>query len=136
MPFTGPIEDRIAIRELLESYASAVCEADSAAWGATWAEEGVWTLPDYTGIGRVEGRDAIVTKWIEVMKDVPGTVFVATPGSIEIDGDRAQVRSYTSEVFDYEGATLRHRGRYEDVVVKRDGGWLFQSRTFSHLHRQ
>lgn len=39
MPFTGPAEDRLAIRELLETYADAVtrCHADD--WAATWAED-------------------------------------------------------------------------------------------------
>jgi hypothetical protein len=30
MPFTGPAEDRLAIRELLEAYADAVCRHDAA----------------------------------------------------------------------------------------------------------
>ena len=39
MAFTGPLEDRIAIRELLETYADAVCRVDAEAWGSTWAED-------------------------------------------------------------------------------------------------
>ena len=34
MPFTGPAEDRLAIRELLETYADAVTRCDAEAWGA------------------------------------------------------------------------------------------------------
>ena len=37
MPFTGPAEDRLAIRELIESYADAVIRTDAEAWGATWS---------------------------------------------------------------------------------------------------
>ena len=60
MAFTGPLEDRIAIRELLETYADAVCHVDAEGWGATWAEDGTWEMPDYPQFGRVSGRQNIV----------------------------------------------------------------------------
>lgn len=34
MPFTGPFEDRLAIRELIESYGDAVTQRDVDAWAA------------------------------------------------------------------------------------------------------
>jgi len=37
MAFTGPFEDRLEIRELLETYSDAVCKVDADAWAATWA---------------------------------------------------------------------------------------------------
>ena len=43
MPFSGPVEDRLAIRELLETYADAVTRQDAEAWGSTWAEYGTMT---------------------------------------------------------------------------------------------
>lgn len=136
MPFTGPAEDRLAIRELLETYADAVTRHDPDAWGATWAEDAEWSLPDYPELGTTRGRSAIVTMWIAAMKNYPGIMFEAWPGSIEIDGERAVMRSYTSEVYDQEGATKRDRGVYEDVCVKIDGRWLFKSRSFRNIHRQ
>lgn len=136
MPFTGPAEDRLAIRDLLDSYADAVTQRDPIAWGATWAEDAEWSLPDYPEIGTTKGRTAIVAMWIEAMKAYPGIMFEAWPGSIEVDGDRATMRSYTSEVYDQNGATIRDRGAYDDVCVKIGGNWLFQSRSFRNIHRQ
>ncbi|AZI35698.1 hypothetical protein NT2_07_00130 [Caenibius tardaugens NBRC 16725] len=136
MPFTGPFEDRLAIRELLETYADAVTRNDASAWGATWAEDGEWSLPDYPEIGTTKGRDAIVAMWLEAMKAYPGIMFEAWPGSIEVEGDVARVRSYTSEVYDQDGQTKRDRGVYDDVCVKRDGTWQFRSRSFRNIHRQ
>lgn len=136
MAFEGPIEDRLAIRELLDSYADAVCRVDAEDWGATWAEESVWALPDYPEIGEIRGKAAIIEMWKGAMTQYPGVVFVATVGSIEVTGDTATVRSYTSEVYDQAGVTKRDRGRYEDVCVKQDGQWLFKSRTFKNVHRQ
>lgn len=136
MPYTGPTEDRLAIRELLEAYADGVTRCDAQAWGATWAEDAEWALPDYPEIGTTKGKAAIVAMWVEAMKAYSGIMFEAWPGSIEVDGDRAVVRSYTSEVYDKDGATKRDRGVYDDVCVKDDGKWLFASRTFRNIHRQ
>ena len=136
MTFTGAYEDRLAIRDLLDTYADAVNRRDADAWGATWAEEAEWSLPDYPEIGTTKGRAAIVAMWIEAMKPYPGIMFHAWPGSIEIDGNRATVRSYTSEVYDRNDTTMRDRGVYEDICVKIDGCWLFAARSFRNIHRQ
>ena len=136
MPFTGPAEDRLAIRELLETYADSVTRRDADAWGATWAEDGVWSMPDYPEFPTQNGRANIVGLWVEAMKQYPGIMFEAWPGSIEIDGDHATVRSYTSEIYDQGEVTMRDRGVYEDECVKRDGQWLFKSRSFRNIHRQ
>jgi len=136
MPFTGPAEDRLAIRELLETYADAVTRCDAEAWGATWAMDGEWSLPDYPELGTTKGRPAIVAMWVEAMKSYPGIMFEAWPASIEVTGDHAIMRSYTSEVYDHEGLTKRDRGVYEDTCVKQNGRWLFKTRAFRNIHRQ
>lgn len=136
MPFTGPAEDRLALRELLEAYADAVTRCDPEAWGATWAVDGEWSLPDYPDIGTTRGRDAIVAMWVGAMKHYPGIMFEAWPGSIEVTGDTAVLRSYTAEVYDWPDGVHRDRGRYDDVCVKIDGQWFFQRRTFRNIHRQ
>jgi ketosteroid isomerase-like protein len=136
MPFTGPAEDRVAIRDLLDAYADAVSRFDPEDWGALWADDGVWSLPDYPEYPDTHGKVAILEMWTTAMKDYPGIMFEAWPGSIEIKGDRAEVRSWTSEVYDKDGKVHRDRGRYEDVCVKVDGQWLFQRRAFRNVHRQ
>ena len=136
MPYTGPAEDRLAIRELLESYADAVSRCDPQDWGDCWAEDGVWSMPDYPEFPETCGKTAIVAMWVEAMKGYPGIMFEAWPGAIEIDGDQATVRSWTSEVYEQDGRVHRDRGRYEDRCVKAGGRWLFKQRTFRSIHRQ
>lgn len=136
MVFTGHYEDRLAIRELLDTYADAVTRCDADAWGATWAEDAEWSLPDYPEIGTTSGRAAIVAMWVGAMEHYPGIMFEAWPGSIEIDGDRATMRSYTAEVYDQGEQVLRDRGQYDDICVKVGGEWKFKSRTFRNIHRQ
>jgi len=136
MPFTGPAEDRLAIRELLESNADAVCRHDAGDWGATWADDAEWALPDYPEIGTTKGKKAIVAMWKEAMKGYPGIRFQSWPGAIAVNGEWAVMRSYTSEVYDQHGVTMRDMGEYADQCVKMDGQWLFASRSFRNVHRQ
>jgi hypothetical protein len=93
-------------------------------------------MPDYPEFPPQKGRDAIVGLWVEAMKNYPGIMFEAWPGSIEIDGSKAKVRSYTSEVYDQNGNTLRDRGVYDDTCVKVGSQWLFKKRIFRNIHRQ
>ena len=131
MAFTGSFEDRLAIRELMEHYADAVMQRDPEAWGQVWAEDARWSLPEFPGLELFEGRDNIVQGWVSAMGDYPGLVYIATPGAIEVDGDRALARTYTSEMFpDPDGNLLRVRGQYDDELRKQDGRWLFTSRVY------
>jgi uncharacterized protein (TIGR02246 family) len=136
MLFEGPMEDRIAIRELLDAYADAVSRCDASDWSDLWTEDSVWSLPDYPQYPDTIGKAAIVDLWVTAMADYPGIMFQAWPGSIKVDGDRAVVRSWTSEVYDKDGKVHRDRGHYEDICVKVNGRWLFQTRSFQNIHRQ
>lgn len=134
MPFTGDLAERELIRELIARYCDAVCQRDETAWGATWADDGEWNLPEL-GIEGIRGRAAIVAAWRNGMALFPFVQMMAQAGSIEIQGERAMVRCYTDELAVMQDGTVkRPRGQYDDVCVKRDGEWLFQSRTFKVLH--
>lgn len=135
MPFIGPIEDRLAIHELVVSYGDAVTRNDADAWIANWADDAVWKLPAIPGMERIEGKEAILKAWLDAMPGWPFQVNIQTPGSITIEGDRAHGHSYTRELnTDTAGKTERWTNRYDDEWVKRDGRWLFLSRSLEVLH--
>src|SRR5579859_4654961 len=90
--FSGPIEDRLAIRERIETYSHAVFLKDADLWISNWADEGVWRLPSI-GID-IRGRDKIRAAWEQAMSGFSLAGFFAVPGAIEITGDTATARSY------------------------------------------
>lgn len=135
--FTGSLEDRIAIREVLETYADAVNRVDEALWASIWAEDSHWDLSHYPELGVVEGKDAIVALWRGAMPHYPKLSFLVSIGMIRVDGDTAEARTYVSEVYE-EPETLkdkRARACYNDKLVKRDGAWLLKSRSFTIIHQ-
>jgi uncharacterized protein (TIGR02246 family) len=133
MAFAGPLEDRIAIRSLNESYADAVFRRDAAAWAATWAEDAAWNLMGMS----VTGRDAILQLWLGAMANYPFAGFFVQPGSLAVTGDVAEGVVYTQEVLEKtDGTIVRPIGCYHDVYVRHDGQWLFQRRSFEMLKGQ
>ena len=68
--------------------------------------------------------------------DLPEYAHLLAQACFAVNGEWAVMRSYTSEVYDQHGVTMRDMGEYADQCVKMDGQWLFASRSFRNVHRQ
>lgn len=130
MAFEGPIEDRLAIRELIENYADAVFQRDEKRWAANWADEASWNLAGM----EVKGKANIVGMWKQAMASFSFVAFFAAPGAIEVDGNKARARVYTAEDLVETSGKRRHViGQYDDEFTKQSGRWLFSRRTYRIL---
>ncbi|MEO0440107.1 MAG: nuclear transport factor 2 family protein [Pseudomonadota bacterium] len=125
--FSGPIEDRLAIRELHDSYCDAVLRKDPDDWGALWTEDAVWSLMGT----EVVGRENIVNLWNGAMSAFDAVSFLGIPGSLEITGDTATGCYQTHEILVEKGEPRIAGGRYDDEFVKIDGQWLYSKRIFN-----
>jgi uncharacterized protein (TIGR02246 family) len=135
MAFSGPIEDRLAIRELMDIYADAVNQRDAELWSSTWAEGSSWKLPVIPGMENVTGKENIVAAWNAGMAMFPFIFMSISVGDIQVDGDTATARAYTTEVgITTDGTEIRPRGQYDDKLIKVDGEWLFIERIFNSLY--
>ncbi|MFS0736753.1 nuclear transport factor 2 family protein [Sphingomonas sp. 1P06PA] len=142
MSFTGPWRDRLAIRELIDAYSDAVMVRDADAWGACWAEDAYWSLPEFADHEEFVGREAIVAGWVMSMTRYASMtdyakpmIYVSTPGAIAVEGDRASARVYTSELYadPATGIEYRVRGLYDDEIGRIGGDWLFTRRIYRVL---
>jgi len=135
MPFNGPLEDRLEIHELVMVYGDAVTRKNSKDWGSTWAKDAIWSVPNFPGLEKVEGRTEIVKKWEDAMENYKYIVFTALLGSLNINGNTASGTTYTIEVStDINGEKSQIHGQYLDEFTKKENKWFFQKRTFSILH--
>lgn len=135
MVFSGPIDDKLSLHELVMSYGDAVSRKDSNDWGDTWAEDAIWSVPNFPGLEKVEGRNQIVQKWEDAMKNYKYIVFTAHLGSLEINKNSAKGTTYTIEVStDIEEKKAQIHGQYLDDFIKINNQWYFKKRVFSILH--
>jgi uncharacterized protein (TIGR02246 family) len=131
---TGPLEDRLAIRELVDSYNDAVMRFDGEAWKSNWADDATWTLP---GAGDVTGIDNIHGAWQAAMAAFSFVGFFASAGPIVVDGDTATATWYQQEFLHQKDGEKRNiTGKYSDEYVKRDGRWYFQKRVYEILNAE
>ena len=130
MAFSGPLDDQLAIRALVDSYGDAVFRRDAGDWGANWAADACWFL-----MGReVVGREAIVGLWSQALAGFAFVAFFSHTGAIAVDGDLASGTVYTHEVLEgADGSISRPVGRYNDRYVRTDGRWLFAERRYTLL---
>jgi SnoaL-like domain len=122
--FSGPLEDRIAIRELCDQYCDGVMSKDMAVWGATWAEDAEWIARGAT----VKGRAAIVAAASKFIDACSAALFVRNLGRTHIDGNRATGRCYNVELMFFADGPAYFLTYYDDDYIKIDGRWHFQKR--------
>ena len=127
MAFTGPIEDRIAIRELYGSYADASFREDRQAWLDCWADDCIWS----THFGDVHGKAALDGQWDLIWQTFKSIGFFSEVGAIMVEGDRATGRAYCREILDLGGGKVRKIvGAYADDLVREGGQWRFARRIY------
>jgi uncharacterized protein (TIGR02246 family) len=130
MAFTGPIEDRLAIRDLYSSYSDASVRGDTEAFLTCWTEDGQWN----SHIFRCAGKKELRAQWDTLWANFAKVGFLGEVGSIEVDGDRATCRSVAREIILLKsGGVYKLIGRYADLAVRQNGQWLFARRDYEPL---
>jgi ketosteroid isomerase-like protein len=130
MAFTGPLEDRILIRERMSAYADAAFRGDPEAWLENWIEDCTWAGPAF----ELHGKPALLKRWHKIWSTLAAMTFFTEIGAIEVLGDRALARCYCREILVRKNGDCRkYVGRYDDELVRQDGRWLFAKRTYSVL---
>ena len=125
----GPVEDRLAIRELLETFAVGAMHIDPDIWGGTWAEEGSWKLPSMSE--PAVGKTDILATFKEKMAYVDYMSMISFPADLVIDGDSAKGKAYCRElIYTKTGEQKVVVGFFHDEYVKREGCWYFLSRDY------
>jgi uncharacterized protein (TIGR02246 family) len=129
--------DRAEIEELVVRYVHALDTLDADAYASVFTEDAVYETP----MGVYEGRAAIRKIVTDLQanraraeaegREALALYHVMSNSSIElIDADEARHTSYAQTVraADNGQFVVGFMGRYEDVIVKRDGRWQILSR--------
>ncbi|TQK43188.1 3-phenylpropionate/cinnamic acid dioxygenase small subunit [Streptomyces sp. SLBN-118] len=122
------VMDRLAIDELITSYAVAVDDSDWHAYRALFAREG---RADYRSSGGIEGPAAEVADWMaEAMRLFPVRQHLIVNRRLHIQdlggypGDRAEVQAdYVNPMRLESGDDFVSGGRYTFGLLRTDAGW-------------
>ena len=130
MPFTGPAEDRQAIRELYDTYADASNRGDRAQWLACWTDDTFWK----THYFEQSGKEAVGGQFDQLMANVAQTTFFTQIGAIAVERDSASARAFCQERLVMKtGGSHRLTGQYDDELARQDGTWRFRRRIYTVL---
>lgn len=128
--FSGPLEERVLIRELVNTYADAAFQGDREAWLACWSAECLWVV---MGKG-LRGKAALSEQWAATWAHLQHMTFFTELGAVRVSTDQAQARCYTREILLFKNGSTRNLvGIYEDHLVKEAGVWLFSRRDYRLL---
>jgi len=130
MPFTGPPEDRMAIRELYSSFSYASTRKKTDEWLACWAEDAQWNTDFFQCSGKREVRE----QWDSLWANFDQVAFLCEVGSIEVDGDTASTGCTVREIIQLsDGGVYKLAGLYDDRLVRQNGQWLIARRDYQLL---
>ncbi len=130
MKNSGPMEDRLAIRELFGLYGDASCRGDGDAWLTLFAEDCEWN----THIFQRSGKKDLREQWDALWSAFDKLGFLSEIGWIAVDGDKARASSQAREIIRLkDGNLFKLIGHYVDDLVKVNGEWLFSRRNYQPL---
>ena len=127
---SGPMEDRLLIRELFGLYGDASCKGDADSWLATFAEDCEWNSHMFNRKGKADLRE----QWDQLWLAFDNLGFLSEIGWIAVDGDTARASSQAREIIRLkDGGLFKLIGHYDDYLVRENGQWLFSRRNYQPL---
>jgi ketosteroid isomerase-like protein len=128
--------DRLAIRELVDSYAHCADRRDANGQMALFTEDTHFVVymnaKDPVPSQELHSREALAPVFADLNKYEATTHFVGQSTIFTLEGDRATGETYClAHHVTVDGATRRlmlASLRYLDTFVKMDGAWLFAER--------
>ena len=126
------LEDREAIRDVLDAFNNTADVKDMVSQGALFTEDGK-VIQHMGGINVLDGRKAIADAFGGYLATVELTYHMSGQQTIEFTGDgEATARSYSwvAQILEREGKRLLLQGgaHYVDKMVKENGKWYIRIR--------
>jgi 3-phenylpropionate/cinnamic acid dioxygenase small subunit len=123
-------DDQMQIGEVLIRYASGIDQRDWPLFRTCWTHD---VVADYDTLGSFSGVDALTDVMTAAHQDMGPTFHRMSNFAIDVDGDRASVRSYVHAVLMVTPGDsanwVEAIGSYDDVFVRTADGWRISRRT-------
>ena len=129
------IMDELAIRDLVAKFSDAANRVDGALFESLWAPDGEWIIGPPIN-QHFTGRRNMAASVVHMLGLWDFFVQMPTATLVELDGDRAHSRVYVNEVARAKDGTGNYNlSMYADELVRLDGQWLYQKRTYHTIYQ-
>lgn len=129
------VADRLAIRDIIDSYSNAVSRRDWDLLSDIFAENGIWRVRGVGEDREVESRAAVVEAVSSVVSSFEFLVQMPHAPNIVLSGDTATATTVMQEIVRVNADTgLALYGIYYDRLVRTESGWKFAERRFQAVH--
>jgi 3-phenylpropionate/cinnamic acid dioxygenase small subunit len=123
-------DDEAQIEKLLIRYATGIDSKDWSLFRTCWTDE---IEADYDQLGHITSAGELTAVMTQLHQNMGPTYHQMSNFVIDVDGDRATVRSYVHAVLmlipGNSDIWVDAVGHYDDVLVRTADGWRINSRT-------
>ena len=131
------VKDELEIRALAEKFSDAANRKDGEMFQSLWAKNAVWKIgsPINMEFKGKENMGASVTHMLDLWDFF---VQLSGPAVVNINGDKATARFYVNEIArkTSDKSGNYNLSMYEDELIKENGKWVFQQRTYNTIYQE
>ncbi len=131
------VKDELEIRALADKFSDAANRKDGKAFQALWAKEAVWKIGPPINM-EFKGKEKMGESVTHMLGLWDFFVQLSGPGVVTINGDKATARFYVNEIArkaDDKSGNY-NLSMYEDELIKENGKWIFQKRSYNTIYQE
>lgn len=131
------VKDEMEIRALADKFSDAANRKDGETFQELWAINGVWKIGAPINM-EFKGKENMGASVSHMLNLWDFFVQLSGPGVVTINGDKANARFYVNEIArKSDDKTGNYNlSMYEDELIKEDGRWVFQKRTYHTIYQE
>jgi ketosteroid isomerase-like protein len=131
------VKDELEIRALTEKFSDAANRKDGEQFQSLWAKDAVWKIGAPINM-EFKGKENMGSSVTHMLGLWDFFVQLSGPGVVNINGDKATARFYVNEIArKADDKTGNYNlSMYEDELIKENGKWVFQKRTYNTIYQE
>lgn len=131
------VKDEMEIRALAEKFSDAANRKDGEQFQSLWAKDAIWKIGSPINM-EFKGKENMGNSVTHMLDLWDFFVQLSGPGVVNINGDKATARFYVNEIArkTSDKSGNYNLSMYEDELIKENGKWVFQKRTYNTIYQE
>lgn len=127
--------DELAVRNLAHQFSDAANRKDGKLFQSLWAPNGTWVIGPPINV-KFNGKEKMAQSVMQMLDLWDFFYQLTGPGVVTLEGGKAKARFYVNEVArGKDGKGNYNLSMYEDRLIKINGVWFFEERTYHTIYQ-